>query len=168
MCQTFTPTGLVWEQKAHMHSLLRAHMEQADILMGEEAQQDMDLKSAFVPAIPRQPFLRLLFGDPKQSSRGVADNLREQDIAPHRKSRNLSQEFSAQCFSHKNGRWQTGTGSIQDSKAKLPGCFAQWIHHDSRDATRAELLPESTRAAHLQIEAWPSLARVRRVQVDAG
>ena len=52
-------------------------MEQVDILVGEEAQQDMDLKSAFVPAIPRQPFLRLLFGDPKQSPGGVADNLRE-------------------------------------------------------------------------------------------
>ena len=70
-------TGLVWEQKAHMHSALRAHMEHVDILVGEEAQQDMDLKSAFVPAIPRQPFLRLLFGDPKQSCGGVADNLRE-------------------------------------------------------------------------------------------
>ena len=70
-------TGLVWEQKAHMHSSLRVHMEQVDILVGEEAQQDMDLKSAFVPAIPRQPFLRLLFGDPKQSPGGVADNLRE-------------------------------------------------------------------------------------------
>ena len=46
-------TGLVWEQKAHMHSALRVHMEQVDILVGEEAQQDMDLKSAFVPAIPR-------------------------------------------------------------------------------------------------------------------
>ena len=66
-------TGLVWEQKAHMHSALRVHMEQVDILVGEEAQQDMDLKSAFVPAIPRQPFLRLLFGDPKQSPGGVAD-----------------------------------------------------------------------------------------------
>ena len=42
-------------------------MEQVDILVGEEAQQDMELKSAFVPAIPWQPFLRLLFGDPKQS-----------------------------------------------------------------------------------------------------
>ena len=42
-------TGLVWEQKAHMHSALRVHMEQVDILVGEEAQQDMDLKSAFVP-----------------------------------------------------------------------------------------------------------------------
>ena len=70
-------TGLVWEQKAHMRSALRVHMEQVDILVGEEAQQDMDLKSAFVPAIPRQPFLRLLFGDPKQSPGGVADNLRE-------------------------------------------------------------------------------------------
>ena len=70
-------TGLVWEQKAHVHSVLRVHVEQVDILVGEEAQQDMDLKSAFVPAIPRQPFLRLLFGDPKQSPGGVADNLRE-------------------------------------------------------------------------------------------
>ena len=34
-------TGLVWEQKAHMHSSLRVHMEQVDILVGEEAQQDM-------------------------------------------------------------------------------------------------------------------------------
>ena len=70
-------TGLVWEQKAHVHSALRVHMEQIDILVGEEAQQDMDLKSAFAPAIPRQPFLRLLFGDPKQSPGGIADNLRE-------------------------------------------------------------------------------------------
>ena len=31
-------------------------MEQVDILMGEEAQQDMDLKSAFVPAIPNRSF----------------------------------------------------------------------------------------------------------------
>ena len=66
-------TGLVWEQKAHVHSALRVHMEQVDILVGEEEQQDMDLKSAFVPAILRQPF-RLLFGDPKQSPGGVADN----------------------------------------------------------------------------------------------
>ena len=70
-------TGSVWEQKAHIHSPLRAHMEKNDILVGEEAQQDMDLKSAFVPAVPRQPFLRLLLGDPKQSPGGVADNLRE-------------------------------------------------------------------------------------------
>ena len=48
-------------QKAHVHSALRVHMEQVDILVGEEAQQDMDLKSAFVPAIPRQPFLRFFF-----------------------------------------------------------------------------------------------------------
>ena len=73
-------TGLVWEQKAHMHSALRVHMEQVDILVREEAQQDMDLKSAFVPAIPWQPFLRLLFGDPKQSPGGVADNLREHRV----------------------------------------------------------------------------------------
>ena len=52
-------------------------MEQVDILVGEEAQQDMDLKYAFVPAIPRQPFLRLLFSDPKQSPGGVADNPKE-------------------------------------------------------------------------------------------
>ena len=52
-------------------------MEKIDILVGEEAQQDMDLKSAFVPAVPRQPFLRLLPGDPKQSPGGVADNPRE-------------------------------------------------------------------------------------------
>ena len=56
-------TGLVWEQKAHVHSPMRVHMESVDILVSEEAQQDMDLKSAFVPAVPRQPFFRLLLGD---------------------------------------------------------------------------------------------------------
>ena len=35
-------------------------------------QQDMDLKSAFAPTVPRQPFFRLLLGDPKQSPGGVA------------------------------------------------------------------------------------------------
>ena len=48
-----------------------------NVLVSEEAQQDMDLKSAFVPAVPRQPFFRILLGDPRQSSGGVADNLRE-------------------------------------------------------------------------------------------
>ena len=70
-------TGLVWEQKGQIHSPLRVHMESVDILVSEEAQQDMDLKSAFVPAVPRQPFFRVLLGDPKQSRGGVADNLRE-------------------------------------------------------------------------------------------
>ena len=70
-------TGLIWEQKGHTHSPLKAHMESLDVLISEEAQQDMDLKSAFVPAVPRQPFFRLLLGDPRQSPGGVADNLRE-------------------------------------------------------------------------------------------
>ena len=69
-------TGLIWEQKGQTHSPLRAHMERLDVLFSEEAQQDMDLKSAFVPAVPR-PFFRLLLGDPRQSPGGVADNLRE-------------------------------------------------------------------------------------------
>ena len=60
-------TGLVWEQKAQIHSPLRVRVESVDILVSEETQQDMDLKSAFVPAVPRQPFFRLLLGDPKQS-----------------------------------------------------------------------------------------------------
>ena len=60
-------TGLVWEQKAHIHSPMRVHVESADVLISEEAQQDMDLKSAFVPAVLRQPFFRLLLGDPKQA-----------------------------------------------------------------------------------------------------
>ena len=51
-------------------------MESLDVLIGEEAQQDMDLKSAFVPAVPRQPFFRILLGDPRQSPGGVAGNLR--------------------------------------------------------------------------------------------
>ena len=42
-------------------------MENVDLLISEEAQQDMDLKSAFAPTVPRQPFFRLLLGDPKQS-----------------------------------------------------------------------------------------------------
>ena len=50
-------------------------MESLDVLISEEAQQDMDLKSAFVPAVPRQPFFRILLGDPRQSPGGVADNL---------------------------------------------------------------------------------------------
>ena len=39
-------------------------MEQVDVLVGEKAQQDVDLKSAFVPAIPRHPLIqsRLLEG----------------------------------------------------------------------------------------------------------
>ena len=72
-----TTTGLIWEQKGQTHSPLRAHMESLDVLISEEAQQDMDLKSAFVPAVPRQPFFRILLGDPRQSPGGVADNLRE-------------------------------------------------------------------------------------------
>ena len=46
------------------------------MLISEEAQQDMDLKSAFAPIVPRQPFFRLLLGDPKQSPGGVADGQR--------------------------------------------------------------------------------------------
>ena len=53
-------------------------MENIDLLISEEAQQDMDLKSAFVPAVPRQPFFRILLGDPAKPgglgtiSRGIA------------------------------------------------------------------------------------------------
>ena len=68
-------TGLVWDQKGQTHSTLNTHMENVDLL-SEEAQQDMDLKSAFAPAVPRQPFFRLLLGDPKQSPGGVADGQR--------------------------------------------------------------------------------------------
>ena len=62
-------TGLVWDQKGQTHSTLNTHMENVDLLISEEAQQDMDLKSAFAPAVPRQAFFRLLLGDPKQSGR---------------------------------------------------------------------------------------------------
>ena len=65
-------TGLVWDQKGQTHSTLNTHM----VLISEEAQQDMDLKSAFAPTVPRQPFFRLLLGDPKQSPGGVADGQR--------------------------------------------------------------------------------------------
>ena len=69
-------TGLVWDQKGQIHSTLNTHMENVDLLISEEAQQDMDLKSAFAPTVPRQPFFRLLLGDPKQSPGGVADGQR--------------------------------------------------------------------------------------------
>ena len=69
-------TGLVWDQKGQTHSTLNTHMENVDLLISEEAQQDMDLKSAFAPAVPRQPFFRLLLGDPKQSPGGVAEGQR--------------------------------------------------------------------------------------------
>ena len=52
-------------------------MEDVDILINEEAQQDMDLKTAFTPAVPRHPFFRAILGDPKQSPGGVADDQRE-------------------------------------------------------------------------------------------
>ena len=64
-------TGLVWDQKGQTHSTLNTYMENAVLLISEEAQQDMDLKSAFAPTVPRQPFFRLLLGDPKQSPGGV-------------------------------------------------------------------------------------------------
>ena len=63
-------TGLVWDQKGQTHSTLNTMWKNADLLISEEAQQDMDLKSAFPPTVPRQPFFRLLLGDPKQSPGG--------------------------------------------------------------------------------------------------
>ena len=43
-----------------------------------------------------------------------------------------------------------GTGSIRDSEKKPTGLrFVQWIHHDSREAARADPRPESTRAVYL-------------------
>ena len=55
----------------------------------------------------------------------------------------------------KNGRWQKGTGSIRLNEQKPTGLrFVQWIHHDPREATRADPPPESTRAVYLQIESW--------------
>ena len=47
-----------------------------DLLISEEAQQDMDLKSAFAPAVPRRAFFRQLLGDPRQSPGGVATDRR--------------------------------------------------------------------------------------------
>ena len=55
---------------------LNTHMENVDLLISEEAQQDMDLKSAFAPTVPQQPFFRQLLRDPKQSPGGVADGQR--------------------------------------------------------------------------------------------
>lgn len=40
-------------------------MESVDIMISEEAQQDVDLKSAFAPAVPRQPFFRAIAEDLK-------------------------------------------------------------------------------------------------------
>ena len=75
-------TGLVWDQKGQTHSTLNTHMENVDLLISEEAQQDMDLKSAFAPTVPQQPFFRLLLGDPKQSPGGVADGQRAHRTLP--------------------------------------------------------------------------------------
>ena len=50
------------------HSTLNTHMENVDLLISEEAQQDMDLKSAFAPAVPRHAFFRLLLGGPQTES----------------------------------------------------------------------------------------------------
>ena len=52
-------------------------MESVDQLVSEEAQQDMDLKSAFVPAVPRHNPFSDSFLATKQSPGGVADNLRD-------------------------------------------------------------------------------------------
>ena len=68
--------GLVWDQKGQTRSTLNSHMEKIDLLISEEAQQDMDLKSAFAPAVPRQAFFRVLLGDPKQSPGGAVDGQR--------------------------------------------------------------------------------------------
>ena len=51
-----TTTGLIWEQKGQAHSPLRAHMESVDVLVSEEAQQDMDLKSALSAQSRANPF----------------------------------------------------------------------------------------------------------------
>ena len=58
--------GLIWAKRSSTLTL-RAQMESLDVLVCEEAQhqQDMDLKSAFVPAVPRRPFFRILLGDPR-------------------------------------------------------------------------------------------------------
>ena len=85
-------TDLIWEQKGQAHSPLRAHMESLDVLVCEEAQQDMDLKSAFLPAVPRRPFFRILLRDPRQSPGGVADNLREHRTLPLKASIGLRAE----------------------------------------------------------------------------
>ena len=117
-----------------MDSSLRVHvthdMEQVDILVGEEAH--MDLKSAFVPAIPRRPFLRLLFGDPKQSPGGVADNLRE----------------------HRALLLKAPIGLLAAHRWFMPHELPAMDHHDPREAARADPPPESTRAVYLQIESW--------------
>ena len=60
-------TGLVWDQKGQTHSTLDTHMENVDILISEEAQQDMDLKSAFAPAVPRKPFFRACWEIPNKA-----------------------------------------------------------------------------------------------------
>ena len=73
-------TGLVWDQKGQTHSTLNTHLENVDLLISEEAQQDMDLKSAFALDLKSAFALavrrRRLLGDPKQSPGGVADGQR--------------------------------------------------------------------------------------------
>ena len=55
----------------------------------------------------------------------------------------------------KNEQWHIGTASIRESEEKPTGLrFVQWIHHDPREAARADPPPESTRAVYTQIESW--------------
>ena len=103
-------TGLVWEQKGQSHSTLNTHMENIDILINEEAQQDMDLKSAFAPAVPRQPFFRAILGDPRQSPGGVAD-----DQKAHR-----TLLLKARIGLRADHRWYT--------PHEVPGVFSKLLH----------------------------------------
>ena len=87
-------TGLVWD-KLTPHSTLIWRMY---LLISEEAQQDMDLKSAFAPTVPRQSFFRLLLGDPKQSPGGVADGQRA--IARSYSKLPLGYDSTTWCMPH--------------------------------------------------------------------
>ena len=138
-------TGLVWDQKGQTHSTLNSSMENIDLLISEEAQQDMDLKSAFVPAVPRHAFFRILLGDPKQSPGGVADGQRAHRAlllkapiglrAPH--TWRMPHEFPGVFHSllhHGRGFEQTHLVEAADSVShkSLGGC---WFRPDKVQAT---------------------------------
>ena len=90
-------TGLVWGQKGQTHSTLNTHVENVDLLISEEAQQDMDLKSAFAPTVPRRAFFRLLLGGPQAESGWGGGRAKS---APHSSSKGSHWTQSSQYLVH--------------------------------------------------------------------
>ena len=115
-------------------------MENVDLLISEEAQQDMDLKSAFAPTVPRQPFFRLLLGDPKQSPGGVADGGVFHMLLRHGRGFGLSDlEETAKVAGHR----PLGSSWFRPEKVQATSSFACQSQSTYKDLSRVDLdLPE--------------------------